>query len=150
MNKLHRSYLKSHNLYQHYTQGTYGGLYLGFKEDWKNKNLPKELEEKFDIVQLDTLTGQTFKSNIFVAHNDNGYFLDNNYYRIELSTLNQYVYGSHHCACHRKQDARESGIEVDEECEGRRFLIQSITVPNSSLILCSETYSEEQLLALLV
>ena len=72
--------------------------------------------------------------------------LNKEYNLVEVWTLLAYFYGSHHCPCHRKADAKLAGAIVDDdECEGNRFLIERITPLNSNLILVSEVYSLEEL-----
>lgn len=56
-------------------------------------------------------------------------------------------YAEHHCPCHRKVDARGAGAVVaDDDCEGKRFLIERIESPNlPGLVLYTETMTAEVL-----
>lgn len=78
--------------------------------------------------------------------------LNEDYDSIEVESLNGYFYGSHHCPCHRKSDARKAGAIIEnDECEGNRFLIHSITCDKApGLNLYSEVFTEEQLEKMLV
>jgi hypothetical protein len=146
-------YLKRHELNEHYTEGDYGGLYLGFTDEFKDIFLPKgSTKNGFKINLLDQTDGKIYESKIYVAYEKNlCIFIDKKYGDIELNILMPYFYGSHHCPCHRKQDAQWAGASVDEdlECEGSRFLIESITPLNSDLILASETKSVDELESIL-
>jgi hypothetical protein len=144
--KLKENYLRNHNLYQHYTDGVYGGLYLGFSKEWMYLELPPaSTSEGFRCSLLDTDNGDVYTTLEYVAYDDEVCYLDSDYNNTYLYCLNNYVYGCHFCACNRKGIAKTQGAKTDDECDGDRFLIQSITPLNSELILLSETYTIEEL-----
>jgi hypothetical protein len=140
--------------YSHYIQKSFGGNALVFTEEWRKKFLPVEgaksgMCDGFNVLLKDKTDGATYKTKLYVAYDDscNESIFDEDYNTIEitLQSVMGYFYGSHYCPCHRKQDAKGAGAIVEnDECEGDRFLIESITCPDlPNLILYSETISEE-------
>jgi hypothetical protein len=64
-----------------------------------------------------------------------------------MTHLHIYTYQEHYCACHRKSDAEAAGAGTDDECEGERFAVRSITAPEHlpGVVLYSETLTAEEL-----
>lgn len=150
------SYPKHKEWQNHYIEGRFrndNGQYssfLAFSKEWMEENLPKNTYgNNFVCNLLDTETGITYKTEIHCAYGeDEGTVFDKDYNTVNHWSLMSYVYEEHHCACHRHTDAVISGLnESDEdfECEGDRFLIQSIMLKDSDLILFSETITVENL-----
>lgn len=138
-------YLKQHNyLLYYYTDASEGGWYLGFEKSWQEEFLPKSSSHDLIVTLLDQSDGKTYSNPIHTAYDDCLTYCRKDSEYLELNHLMPYVYGSHYCSCHRKTDARNAGAIVkNEDCEGNRFLIQSIMYQD--LILCSETMSIEEL-----
>jgi hypothetical protein len=147
------NYIDTHkHLLQHYIGKEYGGLALVFTEQFMNDNLPtNSTSAGLNICLLDNTDNKIYKSKIYVAYED-ATTLDNEYNSIEVKSLMGYFYGSYHCACHRKHDAQKVGAIVEnDECEGKRFLIYSITCDKlPDLNLYSEVLTEDELENLLV
>lgn len=137
---------KHSQLLEHYVEGSFGGLYLGFFKDWRDNLPPDSVSSCLKMVLKDTTDGKLYEHlmcSVFDKYPS--HVLDNDYNSTEVWTLMFYFYGSHHCPCHRKTDARLAGAITDEECEGNRFLIERVTPLDSNLILISEVYSLEEL-----
>lgn len=140
-------YFEKHShLNEHYVEGSFGGLYLGFLKEWR-ENLPADgVQDNFRIVLKDNQDGKLYESKIYSAFETHpSHVLDDDYNEVEVWTLMHYFYGSHHCECHRKADAKRAGADTDDKCEGNRFLIERITPLDSDLILVSEVYSPDEL-----
>lgn len=144
----------------HYSAGHNGpGLLLGFTQEWRDEFLPRGVgsgpgyDNKALLVKLlDTQDGKVYDTWLPAAYNDAAeiMMLDADWNPVPAWTLLSYFYFHHHCPCHRKCDAKDLGADTDEECEGDRFLIQSITCENfPKLVLYSETIGEEELEELL-
>ena len=106
--------------------------------------------ENFDYELLDTETGVTYKSKIYVAVEENvETVLNDDYDSEDCRRLQHYFYVHHHCSCHRHSDAVITGLNEsseDFECAGNRFQIASITIPGMpEVTLYSETMSGEEL-----
>jgi hypothetical protein len=144
----------------HYTRGNNGGVLLSFTHEWRAANLPLGIGEKgyehgkhqFLVVLKDNQTGLLHDTRMSVAYNEAGshepWAMDADWNSVDgLSSLQSYFYGMHHCPCHRKQDARDQcGVDVDDACEGNRFVIERITpLDRRDLILYSETATEDEL-----
>ena len=138
----------------HYVEGRFrnqNGLYsqfLAFTSEWA-KNLPAGGYglNPLECTLLDTQSGLTYTTPMYAAYEDN-YILNENLHSVKCMTLMSYFYEEHHCSCHRHADAVTGGLNENMdnfECEGYRFLIQSIKVPASDLILMSETIMVEEL-----
>jgi hypothetical protein len=138
------------SLRNHYTGGGYSAMHLGFTRQWAEANLPKNGEMNgFEIYLVDTEDGnKEYKTPGYVAWQGNSDlmgFMDQDWNHHELIGLQSYFYGAHHCPCHRKCDMKAYLPDLDEECEGKRFLISRICVPGEDLILYSETMSDDEL-----
>lgn len=141
-----------------YEEGREGGLYLAFTVPWRKLHLPlsvvfdhfpgdakapkgrsyPELCNALLVYLRDTEDGKVYKTYMMPSWEDGddaGWDEWQNH-----TSLNQYFYGSHHCQCHRKCDAKAAGAVTDEECEGERFMIERIVYKGlPDLILASET-----------
>jgi len=138
-----------HELQEHYAPGGYRAQHLGFTREWAEANLPKSgTSNGFEIYLVDTEdNNKEYKTPGYVAwdcHSEMG-FMDDDWNYVELLSLQAYFYGSHHCPCHRKQDAEAAGAATDLTCDGNRFRISRICVPGEDLILYSETMEQETL-----
>jgi hypothetical protein len=137
----------------HYVRKAFGGYSLVFTTAWKEEFLPgngthSTDNDSFNVNLLDTHDGKIYKTKLYVAYeHEKESILNEEYDPVEAESLMGYFYGSHHCPCHRKADAKRAGAIVeDNECEGNRFLIHSIThdkVPD--VILYSEVFDEDGL-----
>jgi hypothetical protein len=118
---------------------------LCFPKDWIGTKLPAQWKHPakhpgsdqtyyFQIDLLDTRDGKVYKTKSW-PHYEDAYAQDTH------TTINIYMFLEHYCACHRKCDARDAGADTDEECEGERFVVKSITCPTRTggLVLYSET-----------
>lgn len=129
----------------HYYDGRWGGRLLCFSPAWRDANLPPEMSQTnydgnaFTVYLLDTQDGKEYETHLPAAYELADY-PDN------ALTLQDYLYGSHHCQCHRKCDAKDQGADTDEICDGERFVIARIESPTlPGLILYSETLTETEL-----
>lgn len=145
--------------FNHYGSN-YDAQILGFTEFFKQAFLPPGIGEPgyeygakmLTCTLLDTRDGKLYDTQITPSYNHQPnhdlFIQDAQFDEVkDVRSLQAYFYGSHHCPCHRKQDAQEAGAVVeDEECEGKRFLIDKIWYPPlGELILWSETRTEEEL-----
>lgn len=157
---LREKYLENHlELLDHYVGGAaYGGHYLVFKEDFRAA-LPQKTGNGIDEVTvnlIDTEDGnKIYQMGWWLNYEEeaNEQVLDKNIWeQIPVFTLSQYIYGSKLCPCNIKMGAKQAGAIVeDDECEGKRFQIQSIVFDDHpDLILYSETYDMEQLESILI
>ncbi len=147
-----------------YMPGSNGGFVLGFTQAWKDAHLPPGIgdpayvhgEHQLRTVLLDRLDKRLHETKMSVAYNHKDFY-ENDWLDTEtwapaaVRSLQSYFYACHHCPCHRKQDVREQcKVDVDDECEGNRFLIERVTPVNQpDLILYSEMYDDAALDALL-
>jgi hypothetical protein len=156
MTTLRQKYLEAHKdkLQDHYQENSWGGIVLGMLPEWKEGNMPGDMSaskhsKDFECWLLDQHTSLVHKTLMVVAYEHAFpflYFMDDDWNQLHLPTVQGYFYGSHHCPCHRKNDAiHQVGIDTDEECEGDRFLIDRLVVVDTDLILLSETRTVEQL-----
>lgn len=133
----------------HYFQGQFGGFLLAFTKEWQDKYLPADSRHKerpFLLVLKDMEDNKLYDTWMSVAYEPRNIetVQKEDYSFASCRSILSYFYGSHHCPCHRKQDAKNAGaIVLDEECEGNRFLIDKIECEN--LILFSETRTQEEL-----
>lgn len=139
---------------ENYSENCWGGFCLGFTKEWMDANLPaKGTDGGLEIELFDQKDGKLYRSTIYAAYAEDAQLQDSDTYEThDMWSLMAYFYGSHHCACNRKQDAHDAGASVDPEleCEGDRFLIRKIVCPKfPDLILYSETMGVEELQALL-
>lgn len=145
------------NWLSHYTEGRFNhagksSQFLVFTKEFRDKLLPPGVSQHNHLIcnLLDTDSGIVYTMPMYAAFEENGYILDSEYQSVDGFSLMSYFYEEHHCPCHRHTDAVSSGLRENDgtddfECEGQRFLIQSITPKDSKLILYSETMSEEEL-----
>jgi hypothetical protein len=140
---------------RHYDQIRNAGVvHLVFTPAFAEAFLPRESSTELIIELLDTTDGNTYRHKMYAAYDDAGYnsILDQDWNCIDgLIGLQGYFYAEHYCPCHRKDYASDAGAIIEnDECEGRRFLVRSITCEKlPDLILYSETMSEDELEALL-
>lgn len=146
----HRQILHGH----HYQRGT-GNCRLVMTKAWADRYLPHrgEYYNGLRVVYLDKednnkqLVGKiycAFELPAYAANQLDPVFNDE-WQQLPgpFTILQDYFYSSHHCPCHRKQDAKSLGAVVDPEllCEGDRFVIERITpLDQPDLILLSEVY----------
>lgn len=141
----------------HYYSGCYGGQILAFTKAWADKHLPPtSTSNGLKAELLDTTDGKIYTMPIYTAFENKDmrrHVMDDDWKDVVAESLQDYFYGQHHCPCHRKQDAAKAGavVELDPKdglypCEGRRFVIKSITAPGvPHVILYSETMDEDAL-----
>ena len=135
-------------LLTNYVAGQFGGSYLVFTDEWKQKNLPTAGTNELRIVLRDMTDSKEYELfTMYCAYETSSVtVLNDDYQSVEVCSLMSYFYGGHHCPCHRKADAKSAGVVVeDDSCEGNRFLIERITPVGSELILHSEIYDAETL-----
>jgi hypothetical protein len=128
---------------------------LGFTEAWRNANLPPSgthdgLRYTLFDAERNIVLPEMKIYTAFEHHPVSWGVMDQDWNTVDCHALQGYFYGAHHCPCHRKTDAKRFIPDLDEECEGFRFRIQSIYVPgHPELVLYSETIPEEELEAAL-
>jgi hypothetical protein len=143
-------------LLEHYAVVAYNGVALMFEKRWAKDKLPVGIgdvdyrRDALRVVLLDTEDNKEYITAMSASwQHDDQYLMDRDYNElpIESTHLQAYFYGSHHCPCHRKDDARRAGAAVkDDECEGNRFRIKEITCAElPGLILYSETIPVHEL-----
>lgn len=133
---------------EHYFLGRSGGHILGFTEAWKLANLPANSSYDLTITLFDRQDEKTYSMPIYTAYENDirTELMDDDWHEVAPHSLQSYFYSLHHCPCHRKQAAAKAGAITDEECEGDRFVVQSIVAPSlPDLILYSETLTLEEL-----
>lgn len=118
---------------------------LQFPKEWIGTHLPlaplcrKDYDlrevfspEAFEIELLDAKDGKIYFVKTWAAYEEgeNG-----------LWQVHHYMFAEHYCACNRKLDASKQGAVTDDECEGDRFKIRSITAPATlpDVLLYTET-----------
>ena len=126
---------------------------LVFPKEWIGTKLPAPWQhplfgkppgtdqtEHFEIELLDTQDGKVYKAK----HNA---FYEEQFPEDTETTVQIYMFVHHYCPCHRKIDALAAGADTDEECEGERFVVQSVTAPAHmpGLVLYSETLDAKTL-----
>lgn len=147
-------------LLEHYIVVGYDGVALLFEKRWSKDKLPVGIGDgdyrrnALRVVLLDTEDNKEYVTVMPASWQDYVCDLmdkDYNSLTVEGTHLQAYFYGSHHCPCHRKQDAEKAGAHInDDRCEGRRFLIKEITCKElPGLILYSETFKTHELEELL-
>lgn len=144
------SYYKDSSVPYRYTCLVFSKSWIGTKlpDQWEHPlfgtkakaGLPTDQMEHFLVELLDTEDGKVYKIRTW-SH----YELPSA--RFKDTTVHTYMYREHYCSCHRKADARSAGADTDEECEGERFVVQSITAPEHlpGLVLYSETRTAKEL-----
>lgn len=118
---------------------------LMFPKEWIGTKLPapwrhpmrapgSDQARHFEIELLDTQDGKVYKTKSWA-------FYQEEFPGDTETSVHIYMFRDHYCPCHRKIDALAAGADTDEECEGERFVVQSITAPAHmpGLILYSET-----------
>lgn len=148
-------------LRQHYVEGREGGVLLAFTEAWMTSHLPQDKPGK-DAPQLDVWlidredNDKPYLTNMWAAYDlassgDGPQVMDVDWQTITVCTLSDYLYATHHCPCHRKDDAARAGASVPEDddetyCSGDRFWIDRIVWRDMpDLILYSESRTVEEL-----
>jgi hypothetical protein len=122
---------------------------LLFPKEWVGSHLPigPENRSDYDIIPrsfvvtlLDTESGKTYPARTWP-------FYEPTYGGQEFTTVQVYMFRHHYCPCHRKSDAEAMGCEdTDDECEGTRFLVQSVVAEQMpDVVLYSETLSVKEL-----
>jgi hypothetical protein len=141
----------------HYTEGNYRNWFLGFSKDFMNGFLPSWLPgDTFDVELVDTEDNNKIYlvawSGGYEEYPEQGTILDKSGNRPEIYTIFRYSYEEKFCACNRKAEAARAGAILDnDECEGNRFQIRSVTCKEfPDLILYSETLDWEKLEELLL
>ncbi len=141
------------NIYYDMCKFPYAHSRLVFPVSWIGTKLPPAPKNRddydkveypqtaFEIELLDTQDGKIYKGYSW-AHYEDAWTYGNT-----ETTVHIYMFLEHYCACHRKIDALDAGADTDEECEGERFLVRSITAPAHlpGLILYSETLTLDEL-----
>lgn len=140
----HRSWLN------HYVAADYGGISLAFTKQWRNRWLVADSTSNgLNVFLYDRTDGKVYKTKLYASYekDEQPIVMTRNYEAAAAITLMGYFYGSHHCPCHRKADAKTAGAVVeDDECEGDRFTIYAITCDTiPDLILHSEILTEDLL-----
>ncbi len=143
---------KHGELIENYDENNYGAMCLGFTKEWMDANLPAGNAygvRPLNIFLRDRTDGKIYQSKIYAAYAEDAHLMDKGYTKHhDMWALMSYFYGSHHCPCHRKHDARAEGavVEEDLECEGDRFQIHKITCDKyPNLVLLSETMTFDEL-----
>lgn len=136
--------------YQH-TRLVFPREWLGttLPNPWKHPVFEDNAEDQrthFAIELLDTQDGTVYGARAWPHYEDPMSFDDES-----EATVHIHMFLEHYCACHRKIDAAAAGADTDEECEGERFVVKSITAPEwmPGLVLYSETMTAEELEATL-
>lgn len=124
---------------------------LLFTPEFRSARLPADGTSDFDVELLDSTDGAIYRRKMSVACEGDAsrVVADADGNVREVMSLHGYFYAEHYCPCNRKLDAQRSGAVVeDDECEGDRFRIRSITCPGlPGLVLYSETMDEGELMA---
>lgn len=132
-------------------------MWLAFPRRWIGSTLPDNWGpggdgEHFRVELLDSSDGKIYIASMWPHYepddhaeywSKDGFSFDEPFASVQL-----YMYRHHFCACHRKEAARKHGAVIDnEECEGERFVVRSITAP--AFMLGAILYSEMKELAAL-
>jgi hypothetical protein len=126
---------------------------LLFTQEFKSVYLPGDGTNDFEMELFDSTDGSVYRRNVYVAYEDDvTVIVDGDGNCRDVMSLHGYFYAEHYCPCNRKLDAQRLGaVVLDEECEGDRFRIRSITHPGlPGLVLYSETVREDELTAVMV
>jgi hypothetical protein len=133
---------------------------LVFPVGWIGTKLPDQWKDTMHIDSQGVKRGECKDdTRYFVIElldtTDGKVYLDSNWPCYEqvykdsvLTTIHIYLFLEHYCSCHRKCAAKDAGADTDEECEGERFKVKSITCPThtGNLVLYSETQKADELM----
>jgi len=154
MSELKQKYLEHHSdLLDHYTEGDYRrSQFLVFKEDFR-ATLPPKTGNGIDEVTVELIDtedgGKIYRMGWWLNYEGSPctHVLNKEFEEVPAFTLHQYIYGSKLCQCNKKMGAEQAGAIVpNDECEGDRFQIKSITFDCASeLILYSEILDQDEL-----
>ena len=130
-------------------ESPYEHTVLVFPKEWVGTKLPANWhpdrgsqDQLFEITLADVEDGgKEYKATAWPSYYANGPCHEDWVGYPGMGTVSVYSYLQHYCACHRKTDAAEAGADTDDECEGDRFKVKSITAPAHlpGVVLYSET-----------
>lgn len=149
---LKQKYLEYHSDWlTHYVEGNYNNWFLAFKKEFMLEHLPGIDEVTVKLIDSED-NNKVYLMGWWLDFEeaDSCYgILGKNYEHPTepFWTLFQYIYQDKLCACNIKMGAQRAGAVLNnEECEGNRFQIESITFDDHpDLILYSEVFDSEQL-----
>jgi hypothetical protein len=152
----------------HYAEGNYGGRYLLFCREFREKVLPEEMRKlsstsghvyELALVIRDKQTDKLYTCSHCMAYEHDGSRLsvqDQDWNSVDADSLMPYFYGCHFCDCHIAHHIESAGqlitgyhdVELtdDTRCNRRRFsIVKAVWNQMPELVLLSETMTDEEL-----